>query len=232
MKRLSTGLLIAAVAGLWLGLARAERETGSASSGLGGDPKGKASPARPAMFAAASVANARPMSPELREERRFLQNAAAAGRFESEASRLAASKSTNPAVRAYAATLIEHHSTASVELYHMLHGRGMAPPMLENAQRKTLNRLARLQGGKFDHEYMEAVGAKYQTTGVQLYERAAVTAQDAMLKNFVARNLPTVREHAALGARVASGAQTRLARSQQGALTKRVAAGASESNNR
>jgi predicted outer membrane protein len=232
MKRLSTGLLIAAAAVLWVGLARAEREAGSASPGLGGDPKGKASAPRPAVFAAASVANARPMSPEQREERRFLQHAAAASRFESDASRLAASKSTNPAVRAYATTLIEHHSAAGIELYHMLHGRGMAPPMLENAKRKTLNRLARLQGVKFDREYMDAVGAKYQNSGVQLYERAALTAQDATLKAWASRNLPTVREHAALGTRLASGADARLVKSQQGGLTKRVAAGASESNNR
>jgi predicted outer membrane protein len=232
MKRLSTGLLIAAVAVLWVGLARAERETDRGGTGPGSEPRGKASPPGPAMFAAGSVAHVKRMSPEQREERRFLRDAAASSRFESDASRLALGKSTNPAVRSFATTLMEHHATASTDLYHLLHGRGMAPPMLENAQRKTLNRLARLQGAKFDREYMEAVGSKHQNGDVQLYERAAVTAEDATLKAWVARNLPTVRDHATLAARVSSGADTRLTKSQPGGLAKRVSAGASESNSR
>ena len=44
----------------------------------------------------------------------------------------------------------------------MLHGRGMAPPMLGNDQRKTLNRLVKRSGKKFDREYMEQVALKHQ----------------------------------------------------------------------
>ena len=45
----------------------------------------------------------------------------------------------------------------------MLRTRGMAPPMLSNEQRKALNRLAKVQGTKFDREWMEAVLAQRPT---------------------------------------------------------------------
>ena len=99
---------------------------------------------RGATFAPAAVAAAGRLSSEAREERRFLRDAAAQSRFELDASRLAFDKSGNGAVRSLAASLINHNNTASLELAHLLHSRGMALPMISNGQRKALNRLARL----------------------------------------------------------------------------------------
>lgn len=162
----------------------------------------RAQPARPAVFAAASAANAKKMPAEQREERRFLREAAAASRLESEASRMALAKSNNPGVRSFAATLINHHAAAGVTLQHMLYNRGMAAPMLANDQRKTLNRLAKLSGAKFDREYMEEVGLKYQQDDLQGYEKAALSARDPMLKGWLVRTLPTLRYHLATAQRI------------------------------
>jgi predicted outer membrane protein len=159
--------------------------------------------ARPAVFAPASAANAKKMSAEQRDERRFLKEAAAASRFESEASRMALAKSNHPAVRSFAATLINHHASAGTALQHMLHGRGMAPPMLANDQRKTLNRLAKLSGAKFDREYTEQVGLRYQQEDLLEYEKAEAAARDPVLKGWLARTLPTLRYHVATAQRIA-----------------------------
>lgn len=159
--------------------------------------------ARPAVFAAASAAHARKMSAEQREERRFLQEAAAASRFESEASKMALAKSNNPAVRSFAATLINHHASAGAALQQMLRGRGMAPPMLANDQRKTLNRLARLNGAKFDREYTDEVGLRYQQDDLQGYERASLATRDPTLKAWLTRTLPTLRYHLTTAQRIA-----------------------------
>lgn len=184
MRCVSVCVLAAAAAMLWAGVARAQL-------------------ARPAVFAAGSAANAKKLSAEQRDEWRFLKEAAAASRFESEASRMALAKSSDPRVRSFAATLVNHHASTGIALQHMLHGRGMAPPMLANDQRKILNRLGKLSGGKFDREYTEEVGLKYQQEDLQVYEKAALVIRDPVLKGWIVRTLPTLRYHLATAERLA-----------------------------
>jgi putative membrane protein len=167
-------------------------------------PKVRPLPSSAGIFAAASIATARRMSPEQREEWRFLKMAAAASRFESEASRMALAKSSNEGVRAFAATLINDYAATSVTLQHMLHGRGMAAPMLANDQRKTLNRLAKLRGARFDRKYMDEVGLKYQQGDLQVYERAGLAIRDPALKAWIDRSLPIRRDRLATAQRIAS----------------------------
>lgn len=159
--------------------------------------------ANPAMFAPAAAASSRRMSVQQREEWRFLKEAAAAGRFENEASRLALARSNNPGVRSLAAALVNHHTSAANELVHMLHVRGMAPPMLANPQRKALNRLAKLQGAKFDREYIDEVGLKTQQDDVQAFEKARLATSDPQLKAWIERVLPVLHYHVTLAERLA-----------------------------
>ena len=101
---------------------------------------------RPPSFAAAAAPSAARMAPEARDERVFLRSAAAQIRFELEASRLAFARSANGPVRALAAALINHHTTASLELAHLLNSRGMAMPMLGNEQSRTLKQMSKRTG--------------------------------------------------------------------------------------
>jgi len=179
----------------------------AAAAAMLGASVARAQAARPVVFAEASAANARKMSAQQREEWRFLKEAAALSRFESEASRMAMAKSKDPGVRSLAATLIDHHASAGIALQHMLHGRGMAPPMLANDQRKTLNRLAKLSGARFDREYTQQVGMKYQQEDLQIYQKAAATATDPVLKAWITQNLPTLRDHLAQAERLAGSGE-------------------------
>jgi predicted outer membrane protein len=187
MKCVSVCLVAAAAAMVWTAAMAAN------------EPKPALS--RPVFFAAAAVANVKPVSVEQREERRFLKDAAAASRFQSEAARMALSKSNDAGVRSLAATLINHHAAATTTLQHMLHVRAMAPPMLDTAQRKTLNRLAKLNGRKFDREFMEEVALKYQQQDVEQYEKAGLTIRDPALNAWIANTLPTLRYHLATAER-------------------------------
>lgn len=157
---------------------------------------------RPAMYAAVAAAHARRSSPRQREERRFLKDAAASSRFEAEASRMALARSSDPGLRSFAAMLINHHASASNELLNLLYRRGMAAPMLANDQRKTLNRLARLQGAKFDRVYLEEVALRYQQEDVQYYEKASLVVREPRLKAWIDRTLPTLRYHTAAAERL------------------------------
>jgi predicted outer membrane protein len=188
MKHVSVCVLAAAAAVLW-------------TTGAYAGTEPKAAPPRPAFFAAAAAVNLKPMAVEQREERHFLKDAAAASRFQSEASRMALGKSNDAGVRSFAATLINHHAVTTATLQHMLHVRGMAPPMLDNDQRKTLNRLAKLHGRKFDREFMEEIGLKIQQQEVERYEKAGIAARDPALKTWIANVVPTLHYHLATAER-------------------------------
>ncbi len=200
MKCVSVCILAAAAAMLCAGVARAQ----SASPNLVLDPAKPSgpAPARPATFAPSSAVSSKRLTPEQRDEWRFLKDAAAASRLEAEASRMALTKSNDSAVRSLAATLVNHNGTAGPVLQHMLHVRSMAPPMLSNDQRKTLNRLSKLQGLKFDRAYMEEVALKNQQEGVQSFQKASAIAGDPALKAWIDRTLPTLRYQLATAERV------------------------------
>jgi putative membrane protein len=163
------------------------------------------SPARPGMFAAASAPFAKRLTPEQRDEWRFLKDAAAAGRFEFDAGKLALSRSNDARVRSLAATLVNHHGAAQPRLQQMLNVRSMAPPMYSNDQRKALNRLAKLQGAKFDREWMETVGLRSQQDSIAVYEKAAQSARDPSLRDWIEQTLPALRWQLQTAERIVGG---------------------------
>lgn len=150
---------------------------------------------RPGIYAAAAAAEAKPLPPAQRLERRFLQITAANLRFQSEASRLALARSNSPAVKDLANTLLARQQTAQPELLRLLHARGMALPMPTNAHGKTLKRLARLDGAKFDRLYVDEVVMRSGQEDIANYEKVELHAQDPVLKAWIARQLPTLRFH-------------------------------------
>lgn len=155
------------------------------------------------MFAASSAASARPLSTQQRDERRFLKEAAAFERFHADAARLALTRSTAASVRSLANRLLPPQSPGD-ELVRLLHQRALAPPMLANDQRRTLNRLARLQGRRFDREFLLQVALRSQQEEVQDYERAAAATADPALRSWIERNLSPLRERLAFADQVAA----------------------------
>jgi predicted outer membrane protein len=166
---------------------------------------------RPGTFAAASARFAKRLTPEQRDEWRFLKEAAASARFETEAARMALSKSSDTNVRTLAASLVNQQQAAQATLHQMLRVRNMAPPMLANDQRKVLNRLARLRGAAFDREWMAAIALRSQQDDIQAFEKAVSTLRDSPVRGWVARTLPTLRWQLASAERVVAGA-TRFAK--------------------
>jgi putative membrane protein len=162
-------------------------------------------------YAAESARTATRLPPDEREARGFLRAAAMHGRLEAEASRLARARGRTPGVLAFSDSILEYRETADAELQHLLHARGMALPMMDNAQRKALNRLGRSQGAKFDRQYVELVGPEQQRVAVQNYERALAAATDPALKAWIERQLPLLRQQEE-AARQLAGGESRRAR--------------------
>jgi putative membrane protein len=148
-------------------------------------------------YAPGAAAGARPLTQVQRLERRFLQISAANMHFQAEASRLAASRSNNPAVKDLANTLLERQQTAQPELLRLLHARGMALPIASPQHAKVLRQLARLNGAKFDRLYVDEVVTRSYQADIANYEKVASQAEDPVLKAWVERQLPTLRFQAA-----------------------------------
>ena len=157
------------------------------------------------LYAAAAAAEAKPLSQAQRMERRFLQIAAANLRFRAEASRLAATRSNNPAVKDLANALLARQQTAQPELLRLLHARGMAMPIPTNEHGKVLKELAKLNGAKFDRLYVEEVVLRSHQADIGNFEKVASQAQDPVLKAWVDRQLPTLRVHHAKAGRALPG---------------------------
>ena len=159
---------------------------------------------RPPTFASGSVSTAVRMTDDAKEERRFLREAAARSRFELEASKIAFAKSSNAAVRALAASVINHQNTSSLELTHLLHGRGMALPMIGNDQRKALNLLAKASGRKLDNAFMQQVGLA-QANVARDYEKASAAIREPQVNAWIVKTLAAARYHQMMAERSMPG---------------------------
>jgi putative membrane protein len=145
-------------------------------------------------YAAESARTATRMPADERQARDFLRKAALSARFETEAARLAQQRADSPAVREFAEELLQYHGAANAELVHLLAARGMAPPMMDNTQRKTLNRLGKLSGSRFDREFTAQLGRERQRADVRQYEKAVAGVSDPVLRAWIDRQLPSLRQ--------------------------------------
>ena len=225
-RRLVWGLAAAAAA-LWLTrTARAETESEYAQgpyhhspAAAAGQPPAKvalpsAKPVRPPgtttvrrtgvlpSYATESARNNTRLPADEREARAFLRWAATAARFETEASRLAILRAQSMGVREFADDLLHYHESADAELLRLLHVRGMAMPMVDNVQRKTLNRLAKLSGDRFDREFIEVVDQRRQRQEIQQYQKALLGISDPVLRGWIDSQLPTLRLQMAAAGRL------------------------------
>jgi len=211
MKWVSVGVLGGAAAALWTVTALAQSEADNRTQRparlmSAPQPALQPGPQRPVMYAPSSALSARRLSAEQRDEWRFLKEAAAFNRFETESSRLAMAKAQSPAVKAFAESMVDQHAATSNMLQHMLHVRSITAPMLDNGQRKTLNRLSKLQGRKFDREYVEQVVMSQQQS-VAIYERGSITVREPALKGWIDHTLPTLQSQLASAEQIALPAE-------------------------
>lgn len=208
------GWWVVAVIAVPLGSAVAQAETEAEYASR--PPVGARSPAVPPrttprpVFAPNAAASARRLAPHEREERRFLREAAAASRFQAEAARLVQAKSSDPGVRSLAIALGSHHSASGDELLRMLHRRGMAAPMLENAHRRILTRLVRLQGAKLARTYVTEVAVQAQQETIDACEKASAEVQDPALRQWLAHEVPALRAELAGAQRLAGAGAARV----------------------
>lgn len=126
----------------------------------------------------------------------FASQAAVIGKAEIELGQLAAQKSQDGDVRAFAQQMVKDHKAAAAKLEKVAKQSNLVLPESLDAEHQALKqKLSGLQGDAFDREYAKAM-AKGHDQAVALFEAASQAPQmPAELKEFAASTLPTLKEH-------------------------------------
>jgi putative membrane protein len=98
--------------------------------------------------------------------------------------------------------MISDHSKANAELAELATAKGAAlATELEGEHEVAFRHLLSLNGAEFDKAYMEHMVADHEKD-VAEFRGAPNTAQDADLKAWAAKTLPTLEQHLALARQV------------------------------
>ena len=127
--------------------------------------------------------------------RDFLNEAAQAGLFEIEASRIAITRGGSPAVRRFAEATLRDRLSAETDLQQLAASVGVALPARLTADLQArLAVLEQLTGRDFDRAYARNVGVLAQEEALEAFERAA-DRHGERVQQFAAEQIPALRKH-------------------------------------
>ena len=197
MKRLHI-LRLAAIVTL-LGGSVAVAQTGTGSTGAGGSPATSGS-----QGAAGAPAKGSSLSSD---DKGFISQAAQNGHAEIDTSKLALEKASDPKVKEFAKMMIEDHTKANEELKALASSKGVEAPddpsLLQRGKSKLM--LSTADGADFDRRYAESMGVDAHKETIELFEKAAGSAEDADVKAFAKKTLPKLQEHLKMAQQLVKG---------------------------
>jgi putative membrane protein len=147
-------------------------------------------------------------------DRKFMEEAANAGRKEEYLGNIGQKNSQGDAVKGFALRMTKDHAEANAELEQLARDVGVPLPpsdgtseakdrkdaartdaSLKNAQHRSNNTsLETLTGHDFDVQFQKQMVADHEAS-VRLFERCSRHCQDARVKAFASRHLPNLQQH-------------------------------------
>jgi putative membrane protein len=129
------------------------------------------------------------------DDAEFLQMAEKAEIRQTTLSRLALEKSTNEDVREFARHVIRNYQQPLAELTNLMKAKSVAhsAAATEEIQLDAMNRLHRLSGSAFDHEFISLMTAEQQAA-LANFASAAETAADPDIRNYAKSVVPSLRQ--------------------------------------
>jgi putative membrane protein len=126
----------------------------------------------------------------------FVKEVAISDMFEIESSKLAQQRG-NAATKAFAGQMVTDHSKTTSELKSLVSvGKVKAelPPAMDDAHKSKLDKLNGLTGADFDKQYASDQQGAHKDA-VNLFERYAKGGENADLKAWAGKTLPTLKHH-------------------------------------
>ncbi len=126
---------------------------------------------------------------------KFVTAAAQSGQAEVALGELAATKSSNPAVKQFAQRMVQDHTKANKQLTQIATQKG-ATMVIEtpSSEQKELNHLQGLVGIDFDKAYMDRMVRDHKKV-VKEFQDKAEDAKDPDVRTFAGTTLPVVQGH-------------------------------------
>ncbi len=145
----------------------------------------------------ASVAGTQANASQLSEaDIKIMGEIAQSNLAEIQSSELALKRSQNSGVREFAQRMIDEHSRLQSQLVELARAKDVQLPDQPAAeQRKLAQRLASLEGERFDDSYQREVGEQAHERTRTMLKRAQEQAQDPQLRAMVAQAMPVINEH-------------------------------------
>jgi putative membrane protein len=137
-------------------------------------------------------------------DRKFVMEATGSGLAEVNLSRMALKSAGRQEVKDFAQHMVTDHSKANDELLALINRKGLsaaAASTMPAPHRALADRLASLSGEEFDKLYMQQM-VKDHEDAVKLFETQSKSGQDADLKAFAAKTLPTIKMHLEMARKV------------------------------
>jgi putative membrane protein len=144
---------------------------------------------------AASALAAPPAGKVAAADRRFIEKAAVGGMAEVELGKLAQTNGASDQVKQFGARMSDDHAKANDELKQIASAKGVdVPAVLDSKTQATVDKMKKLTGAAFDKAYMADMLADHKED-IALFQTESLSGQDADVKAFAGKTLPTLREH-------------------------------------
>lgn len=129
-------------------------------------------------------------------DKTFISKAADAGSTEIAASKAVSGKSSTPAVKSFADTMVTDHTKVADELKQLATAKGVTVSDAPSAPHQAeITKLNGLDGKKLDKEYAKKIGVDAHKDTVKLFKDASTKATDPDLKAFAVKTLPGLEHH-------------------------------------
>jgi putative membrane protein len=136
-------------------------------------------------------------------DQQFLKQAAHAGTAEVKLGAMAKEQAASPEVQQFGQRMITDHTKANEELMALAQVKDISVSTeMDKQHQETVETLSKMQGSQFDREFMRHM-VKDHEKAVQLFSTASQESQDAEIKAFAAKTLPTLQEHLQLARQLA-----------------------------
>lgn len=140
-------------------------------------------------------------------DRAWMEKVARANAAEVAAGQLAAARSTNAQVRAYAEQMVTEHNKNAADLRAIAQRKGMTlPDEPDAAHTRLLTRLEKFQGPQFDEQYIHNAGVLDHKAAVALFKQGSASLDDPEVKSFAQNNLPAIERHYDMALALSQGA--------------------------
>lgn len=113
--------------------------------------------------------------------------------FEIASSKLAQQKATKQNIKSFASQMVADHTKTSQELKSTATGVQI-PADMDSAHKSKLDKLNGLNGADFDKQYVSDQQSAHKDA-VNLFDRYAKSGENAALKAWAGKTLPTLQHH-------------------------------------